>query len=273
MWEVSTSGTRRAMADEIFSRQRRRLIRARARNADNDSRWLSNRAIGELIERFRFMTIDVRRALVFGDGADALKSVLPPSCQITRADLVDGHDVDVVCDEDRLPLTDAGFDLVFASGTLDTVHDLPGALILFRRALRPGGLFLGSLLGGGSMSGLRSLVQGLEEAAHQPAVARFHPQVDVRAAGDLMFRAGYSTPVADMDDFNVDYAKASTLIADLRANGLANALPSVRSMKVAVGKQILRKTHITERFSHLYLTGWAPLEGERRPSGPVKGVV
>ncbi|MES2754458.1 MAG: methyltransferase domain-containing protein, partial [Pseudomonadota bacterium] len=40
-------------------------------------------------------------------------------------------------DEDALPFTAAGFDLVVAVGTLDTVNDLPGALTLIRRALRP----------------------------------------------------------------------------------------------------------------------------------------
>jgi SAM-dependent methyltransferase len=49
----------------------------------------------------------------------------------------------VQADEDRLPFADGAFDLVVSVGALDGVNDLPGALLLARRALRPDGLFSG----------------------------------------------------------------------------------------------------------------------------------
>lgn len=261
------------MTDEIFSRHRRRLNRARALRADADSRWLTDRAVQELVERYRLMTIEVRRALVFGDGVAALRAALPAECQIISADLISTHLTDLVCDEDRLALSEGKFDLVFASGTLESVHDLPGALVLFRRVLRPGGLFLGSLVGNGAIAAFRTLVQSTETQNGAPAAARFHPQVDVRSAGDLLFRTGYSTPVADMDEFDVNYTSASRLVHDLRANGLGNALPEVHRFGRATGRHILKSGAFRERFAHIYLTGWAPQENEVRPSGPVKGYV
>src|SRR3546814_1803016 len=57
----------------------------------------------------------------------------------------------VQADEDALPFADASFDLIIACGTLESVNDLPGALILIRRILRPDGLFLAAFAGAGSL--------------------------------------------------------------------------------------------------------------------------
>ena len=82
----------------------------------------------------------IRHALVIGHGAHQLRQALPEAALITRCDLVAAPGVDIVADEDRLPVADGRFDLILACGTLDNLDDLPGALTLIRRALRPGGL-------------------------------------------------------------------------------------------------------------------------------------
>ncbi len=259
------------MTEEIFSRCRRRLNRQRALRSPAESRWLVQRTIEELVERLSFMTIDVRKALVFGDGATQLRSALPASCEFVCADIVSSEGVDVVADEDRLPVEAGAFDLVLANGTLESIHDLPGALILMRRALRPGGLFLGSITGGGSYAAFRALIHGLEHDANGGHAARFHPQIDVRSAGDLLFRAGFSTPVADMETTAVHYSSARKLLSDIRGAGLGNAFPQVHRMARMAGRNVLNSGEIEEQISTIFLTGWSPALDEVRPSGPVKG--
>ncbi|MFL5286489.1 MAG: methyltransferase domain-containing protein, partial [Rhodopila sp.] len=51
----------------------------------------------------------------------------------------------VAADEEFLPFAPHSFDLIVASLSLHWVNDLPGALLQFRQALRPGGLLLASL--------------------------------------------------------------------------------------------------------------------------------
>lgn len=257
------------MSEEIFSRQRRRLARARALRAAPDSRWIRERMVDELAERLSFMAIDVRRALVIGDGAARLAHQLQDA-DLYRMELTQAPGTAVVAEEDRLPIGDATMDLVFAAGTLDTVHDLPGALVLIRRILRPGGLFLGAMLGAGSLPSLRERISSAEAALNRPHAARFHPQVDVRAAGDLLFRAGFSTPVADHDVVAANYTTAKALIDDIRAT-TPNALPTVRPLAKQTGQDLLSAHDLNEQFGILYLTGWAPTAGETRPAGPVKG--
>src|SRR3546814_14159615 len=75
----------------------------------------------------------------------------------------------VQADEDALPFADASFDLIIACGTLESVNDLPGALILIRRILRPDGLFLAAFAGAGSLPVLRvGLLAGAAERPAQP---------------------------------------------------------------------------------------------------------
>lgn len=265
---------KRAMSDEIFSRERRRLNRHRARSAEPGSQWLLDRMAEELADRLIFMKLDIRRVLVIGHGRMALGATLPSGAEIVCCDLVDGSDVDVVADEDRLPVDAGSFDLVVACGMLDTIHDLPGALILMRRALRPGGLFLGAMLGGGSLGGFRQMLQTAEMETSGRAVARFHPQIDVRSAGDLLFRAGFSMPVVDQDNICVNYSSLDRLLEDLRATGSGNALPHITPLPRSVYQLLLAKadkTELLESFAPIYMTGWSPEADEKRPAGPVKG--
>ncbi len=119
-------------------------------------------------------------------------------------------------DEDRLPFADAAFELVVSAGVLDSVNDVPGALALVRRVLRPDGLFLGAFAGAGSLAVLKGAFLAAEPAA------RFHPQIDVRAAGDLLARAGFALPVADVETLSVRYAGIGNLLRDVR--GMAGAI-------------------------------------------------
>ena len=66
----------------------------------------------------------------------------------------------IEADEDRLPFPAESFDLVVSAGALDSVNDLPGALVQIRRALRPDGLFLAAFVGAGSLPRLRRAMTG-----------------------------------------------------------------------------------------------------------------
>ena len=177
-------------------------LRARRRDrmlptyADHD--FLHQAMLDELLDRLGDVQRDLPEALVIGcpDGRAraALEAMgkrvacVDPSFLAARA--MNG----VQADEDALPFADDSFDLVLACGTLDSVNDLPGALILMRRVLRPDGLMLAAFAGAGSLPRLKA---ALLAAEGDRAGQHIHPQVDVRAAGDLLSRAGFAMPVAD----------------------------------------------------------------------------
>ena len=57
------------------------------------------------------------------------------------------------------------------------------------------------------------------------------PFVDVRDAGDLLQRAGFALPLADLDTLTVSYPNTFKLMADLRGMGETNAVSERQPMK------------------------------------------
>ena len=178
----------------------------------------------------------------------------------------------VQCDEDRLPFADRSVDLVVSVGVLDSVGDLPGALALARRVLRPDGLLLAAFVGAGSLPRLRAAM--LAADGERPA-PRLHPQIDVRSAGDLLVRAGFAMPVADGDTLKVRYGSLPGLIADLRGMGATSVLadPSPPLDRRALGVALADFANAadadgrtTETFQLVYLSGWAPDPSQPKPA-------
>ena len=257
---------------EIFDRARRRARRDRAAphfaQASFIRDWMLE-GIGERLDAVRRDFTDILDLGCFDGGF-----VPPPGARLTRIDA--GARFAAMAggmqgEEDRPHFADASFDLVVAAGSLDTVNDLPGALALIRRALRPDGLFLGAFLGGSTLATLRAVL--LEAEADRPA-ARVHPQIDVRAAGDLLMRAGFALPVADVESLNVRYASLFDLVRDLRGMAGTSLLPaspplsrtSVGGAATAFTARADAEGRTTERFDAIFVTGWAPDPSQPQPA-------
>jgi SAM-dependent methyltransferase len=185
----------------------------------------------------------------------------------------------VQCDEDRLPFADASFDLVIATGGLETVNDLPGCFSLIRRLLVPDGLFLGAFVGAGSLPALRGAMLTADMTMDR-AVPRIHPQIDVRSGGDLLARAGFALPVADGERVTVRYSDPLRLIGDLRGMAGTNLL---RGERPPLGRAQLPALfdaftagadpdgRVAETFDIVYLVGWAPAPDQPRPAARGSG--
>lgn len=256
-------------ASAIFDRSLRRLRRDRMARGFADAAYLHRLAADELLERLTWIKRDFRDALDLGcaDGylARALQSRGMSVVQADSGPLF--ASAGVQCDEDRLPFADAAFDLVVSVGALDSVNDLPGALTLIRRALRHDGLFLAAFAGAGSLPKLKHAMLAAD-AADGGACARIHPQIDVRAAGDLLMRAGFALPVVDSDSVTIRFRHLQALVADLRAMGGTNLLaarstkPLTRTAYAAAiadfAGAVDTDGKIGETFEIIYMIGWAP---------------
>ncbi|MBB4153541.1 SAM-dependent methyltransferase [Sphingomonas jinjuensis] len=256
---------------DLFDRaaRRRRRDRAATRWAEHD--FLRAAMVDGIEERLAAVTRPFAEALDIG-AADTTLTV--PAARMARIDpgFAFAHAIGgVQGDEDRLPFADASFDAVVSAGVLDQVGDLPGALSLIRRVLRPDGLFVGALIGAGSLPALRSAFRTAE--GDRPA-ARFHPLVDVRSAGDLLVRAGFTLPVADVETLDVRYRSLGRLLDDLRGMGASNVLarrtPLARDTLARAAAAFAEAAdadgRTTERFQILFLTGWAPDPSQPKPA-------
>jgi SAM-dependent methyltransferase len=249
------------MPPEIFDRTARRQLRERVLRYPSEDRWLIARMAQDILDRLDAVRTPFEKALVIGGNpVEMSKALASRNISCVDADLATTSTnafAGIVCDEDRLPFADGCVDLVIAVGTLDTVSDLPGALVLIQRILRSNGLFIGSMMGAGSLPFLRSCLQQSDKSA--PVVARFHPQIDVRGAGDLLARAHFSLPVAESENVSARYRTLDRLVGDLRANGLTNCLAQRVPLKKADYAELAARFSepVVEHFSIVTLTGWA----------------
>ena len=178
-----------------------------------------------------------------------------------------------------LPFESGTFDLATSALSLHAVNDLPGMLSEIRRVLKPDGLFLAALFGGGTLGELRRAFAFGESETIGGMTPRVAPFADVRDLGGLLQRAGFALPVADVERIDVAYSEFTTLANDLRALGETNALAE-RS------RQFLRRDTLTATLAHyaandadesgrlratfdvIYLTAWAPHESQPKPLAP-----
>src|SRR5262245_21653254 len=200
----------------VFDRVLLRRRRERAAR-DWDRRAFLKREIAQrLVERLH----DVKRrfplALDLGSQGDEVADALAGRSSVdvlVRADLGHGfarraRGPAVVADEELLPFAPESFDLVLSAMDLHWVNDLPGTLIQICRILKSDGLFLGALLGGGTLWQLREALSAAESEVEGGLSPRVSPFADLRDAAGLLQRAGLALPVADSETIVVEYDNA-----------------------------------------------------------------
>lgn len=230
---------------EPFDRATRRYRRDRAAADFSRFAFLKDAMAAELLARLADGGETFATALDLGCHDGRLGRALP--CTEVHyadagqrfADAASG----VCCEEDRLPFAPASFDLVVSAGSLQSVNDLPGALAQIRRCLKPGGLFLAAFPGGESLKEIRAAFLEAETALTGRVAARVTPMVDAASAGALLQRAGFTSPVADVDTLTIRYADLFAAIADLRGMGESNLL----SVRVPLRRDVL--TDAAARFA------------------------
>ena len=174
-----------------------------------------------------------------------------------------------------LDLADQSQDLIVSLMSLHWANDLPGALAQIRRALRPDGLFIGTLLGAGTLKELRASLVQAELEVRGGAQARVSPFADGFDGAALLQRAGFALPVSDVDRLTVRYTDLYALVRDLRAMGETNALagpirPMTRGMLARAAEVYAERYaepdgRIPATFEIIHLAGWAPHESQQKP--------
>ena len=192
------------------------------------------------------------------------------------------------CDEESLPFKEASFDAVLSSMNLHWVNDLPSTLQQIKRALKPDGVFLASMLGGTTLHELRHCFYLAEQERRGGLSPHASPLAMASDAASLLQGAGFALPTVDIDTLTVSYPDAFTLMEHLQRMGEGQASLS-RQFHVgsdtflavaALYQQLygLEDGSIPATFQLISMVGWAPHDSQPRPcargSGKAKiGVV
>lgn len=184
-----------------------------------------------------------------------------------------------VLDDDRLDLEPGTHDLVIHAMALHWANDPVGQLIQCRRALRSDGLAIVVLLGGQTLSELRTSLAEGETTTSGGLSPRIAPMAEIRDLGGLLQRAGFALPVADSETLTAEYRDIWHLMRDLRAMGETNALdarlrlPTKRAVFDRAQEFYARhfqslSGRLTACFELIALTGWAPDASQPQPLRP-----
>jgi SAM-dependent methyltransferase len=271
-------------APRVFDRLLLRRRRRRAREL-GAATFLIDRVADDLADRLATVLRRFATAADLGTPTGALRRLLA-----SRVDALIAVDADplalrddagptIAADEEALPFADGSLDLVVSALALQSVNDLPGALVQVRRALRPDGLFLAAMLGGDTLTELRASFAAAEDEIEGGVSPRIAPFVDAREAGALLQRAGFALPVTDVDRITVRYASPFDLMRDLRRMGATNALAERRRMPLRRATLMRMAELYAARFADadgrvrasfdvVWLSGWAPDASQPRPLKP-----
>lgn len=248
--------------------------------------FLMERVADDLRERLAAVLRRFDRAAVFGTLPALLRGAVDAAGNVGTVITVDRlpHSaapggLHVRADEEALPFAVGALDLVVSALGLQTVNDLPGALVQARRALRPDGLFLAAILGGETLTELRQAFAQAEAEVEGGVSPRVAPFADVRELGALLQRAGFALPVADLDRVVVRYRSPLGLMADLRAMGATNMLVERRRKPLRRATLARMMEIYGERFTDadgrfratfdiVWLSGWAPDASQQKPLKP-----
>lgn len=248
-----------------FSASRRARARAHALNGD---RFIDQSAAEGLADRLAAVTRKFTNGLWIGDAIPA--EIAPFSQSWTCVDF-DAQEF--------LQAGESRFDVAVSLFSLQTINDLPGALVQIRRALKPDGLFMAALLGGGTLGELRDAFAHAESTTRGGISPRVSPFADVRDMGSLLQRGGFALPVSDIERLTVRYGDFFGLARDLRAHGLTNVMserskaPLRRDTLAALLAQYASQHadpdgKLRAKFEVLYLTGWSPHDSQQQPLKP-----
>ncbi|MBN4078685.1 malonyl-ACP O-methyltransferase BioC [Gammaproteobacteria bacterium AH-315-C21] len=136
-------------------------------------------------------------------------------------------------DAEDLPLSNDSIDFVFSSVTFQWCTDLDKALQECYRVLTPGSLILFSSFGPDTLSELRSAWKKVDDYNHVNAF------IDMHDIGDALIRAGFQSPVLDIENFTLTYNSVKDLMRELKAIGAHNV--TAGRQRSLMGKQQLRQ--------------------------------
>lgn len=254
---------------ELFSATRRNAkLRRAARMKNTDPEFLVEAAMDVICDRVSIINRTFSNVSTW-DSPTPIVAERLTTCANVEADspikdLHAGH-----ADEPKA-------DLIVSVFGLHWQNDIPGHFSRIFRSLKPDGLFLCVLPGEGTLKELnRSLIKAETELSNG-ATMRVDPFPDVRQAGGLLQRAGFTLPVCDIEDFTVRYSELGKLVWDLRAMAATSSL-NVNQKPLRRGIWKLAEKYykndysnaedrLNATFSCLFLSGWHPHDSQQKPA-------
>ena len=232
------------------------MQRQRGRDNFHNHDFLFREVSNDIQERLAFVSKSFKKALIY-----APTYIDYPIEDIIKADIASSLVVnqDMSFDEENLPFSDDTFDLIITNLSLHFVNDIPKVLSQYKKLLRQGGVFIATMFGGKTLIELRRAFEKTESKLYNRVSPRVIPFVDIRDGAALLSQANFLDPVADIQEYSVEYSSVFELIRDVKGMGQSNCLKNRN--RLHCGKEYFKHVaneysqHQSTTFEVLTLTG------------------
>lgn len=248
---------------------------------------LQSTVAARMLERLDLVRLQPRRILDLGAGTGVTARALGRRYHGARVFALDialgmlrqarrrrrwlrGRHSYLCADAEAIPLAPGSIDLVFSNLMLQWCNALDSVFDCCRSVLSPGGLLLFSTLGPDTLCELRRAWRAVDRYSHVSAF------IDMHDIGDALIRAGFSSPVLDVEHIVMTYPDVRALVTDLKKIGAHNAtagrprtLTGPRRWQRFVDAYEVERVagRLPATFEVVYGHAWAPLPGTRSQDG------
>ncbi|MDA8851912.1 class I SAM-dependent methyltransferase [Hyphomicrobiales bacterium] len=265
----------------IHDRKIARIKRERSFKNNPESKLFFNEYSQDMFERIELINNTFEKGLALGFRNINLKKSKNIG-HLRLAELGMSQNIDFVCDEEFLPIKKSSLDIIISFFNLHSSNDIPGILFQINQSLKPNGLFIGCLFVGDTLKELRFCLAKAEEEITKGISPRISPFADLQDLSNLLQRANFNLPVADIDRHKVTYDNPIKLMNDLREMGETNILKEKqktffrkdvleRSMEIYKENFSLENQKIFATFEIAWLIGWKYHDSQQKPLQPGSG--
>lgn len=187
------------------------------------------------------------------------------------------HTPENVATSENLALPTNQYDLIISIFDLHWMNDLPGAFAQINQSLKPDGLFAAVLPSQGTLEALHECLVEAEMQYRSGASMRIDPFPQVRQLGDLLRRANFKLPVADVELRTINYSSIAKLVTDLRNVGATHMGQNTNKISKEIWTRAIelyktRYANDEDKFpveiSSTFLSGWKDHSSQQKPLKP-----
>ncbi len=247
-----------------------------------------------MLDRLDYIRIEPKRIIDLGAGTGRITKDLSqrfPKSTVVALDLAEGmlkqcrstqkqglgrffSRVQHLCaDVENLPIASDSLDFAFSNVTFQWCNDLDKALQECYRVLTPGSLILFSSFGPDTLNELRTVWREIDNYNHVNAF------IDMHDVGDALIRAGFQSPVLDVEQFTLTYDNSKDLMRELKAIGAHNV--TAGRQRGLMGKQRLQKFEqgyeqfrsegkLPASYEVIYGHAWVPEQKTRKEEDAIE---
>lgn len=140
------------------------------------------------------------------------------------------------------------FDLIVSNLNLHHINLIPQFLLQVKSLLKPRGMFIATFFGEENLPELHETVFTTENQLYSGVSPRMIPTIDVKTAAHLLQKAGFDSPLSNLEQVSFSYCAPLKLLKDLKNMGQGNIMTK-RSRRFFTKKFL---TKVCENYAQNY---------------------